>query len=40
MKYFKSIDEIKAADVDTLAKVPAMDIKSAKAVVDFFDKKE
>lgn len=40
MKYFKSIDEIKAADVDALAKVPAMDIKSAKAVVDFFDKKE
>ncbi|MBQ3060907.1 MAG: excinuclease ABC subunit UvrC [Lachnospiraceae bacterium] len=38
MKYFSSIEEIKKADIDTLAKVPSMDRKSAKAVVDFFEK--
>lgn len=37
MKHFSSIEEIKNADIDTLAKVPSMDRKSAKAVVDFFE---
>ena len=36
MKHFNSIDEIKNSDIDTLARVPSMDVKSAKAVVDFF----
>lgn len=36
MKNFNSIEDIKNADIDTLARIPSMDIKSAKAVVDFF----
>lgn len=36
MKSFVSIDEIKAADVDTLMEVPSMDRKAAESVYAFF----
>lgn len=40
MQHFKDIESIRAADVDTLREVPAMDEKSALAVYNFFHKKE
>ncbi|HIT89275.1 MAG TPA: excinuclease ABC subunit C, partial [Candidatus Merdenecus merdavium] len=36
MKYFKSIENIKDATVETLVKVPSMNSSSAKKVYDFF----
>ncbi len=40
MHYFESIDDIKAADVDRLKEVPAMNAASAEAVYRFFHKEE
>jgi len=39
MQEMKSIDAIAIASVDELAKVPGMNIKSAQAVYDFFEKR-
>lgn len=36
MKYFKGIEEIKGADLETLKKVPSMNELAAKKVFDFF----
>ena len=38
MKHFKDISLVKEADIDTLSQVESMDLKSAKAVYDFFHK--
>lgn len=38
MKYFKTIEEIKEADIEELKKLPNMNEKSARAVYDFFHK--
>lgn len=38
MRHFKSIDEIKQADVETLLEVPEIDRKQAQIIVDFFAK--
>ena len=38
MKYFESIEELKAADVETLKNIPSMDLRSAQSVYDFFRK--
>ena len=40
MKHFKSIEEIAAADVETLAACPSMNQAAAKAVYVFFHKEE
>lgn len=40
MRHFKSIDDIKAADVETLRQVPQMNEASAKAVFEFFRPQE
>ena len=36
MKAFQSLDEIKAADVETLAEVPSMHRLAAEKVYEFF----
>lgn len=36
MRYFGSVDRIKAADVEELRSVPGMDLRSAQSVYDFF----
>ena len=38
MRAFQSLDEIKAADVDTLARVPSMNYGAAEKVYEFFHK--
>jgi excinuclease ABC subunit C len=38
MRAFQSIEEIKAADVETLAQVPAMNRGAAEKVYEFFHK--
>ncbi|MBR5408210.1 MAG: excinuclease ABC subunit UvrC [Lachnospiraceae bacterium] len=40
MKSFDSIEDIKNADIETLAKVPSMDKRSAEKVYEFFHKEE
>lgn len=40
MRHFKSIEDIKAADVETLRQVPQMNEASAKAVFEFFRPEE
>lgn len=39
MKAFQSLDEIKAADIGTLAEVPSMNRRAAEKVYEFFHKK-
>ena len=39
MKAFQSLEEIKAADVESLAKVPSMNRNAAEKVYEFFHKK-
>ena len=38
MKAFQSLDEMKAADVETLAEVPSMNRSAAEKVYEFFHK--
>ena len=38
MKHFESIEELKAADIDTIKNIPSMDARSAQSVYDFFRK--
>ncbi|MBR6485918.1 MAG: excinuclease ABC subunit C, partial [Lachnospiraceae bacterium] len=40
MKSFDSIEDIKNADVETLSKVPSMDMRSAEKVYEFFHKEK
>ena len=40
MKHFGSLDALKQAEVEELAKLPSMNIRAAQAVYDFFHKKE
>ena len=40
MKYYQSLDKIKAATIEELSEVPAMNAGSAKAVYDFFHDEE
>ncbi len=40
MKHYGSLDELKAADVEELAKLPSMNIRAAQAVYDFFHSKK
>ena len=40
MKHFGSLDALKQAGVEELAKLPSMNIRAAQAVYDFFHKKE
>ena len=40
MKYFGSLEALKEASVEELAKLPSMNIRAAQAVYDFFHKKE
>lgn len=36
MKSFQSLDDIRAADVETLAALPSMNQQAAQSVYDFF----
>ena len=40
IRYYKSIDNVMNADEDSLAEVPGMDRRAAKAVREFFDKRQ
>ncbi len=40
MKYFQSLEAIQAADIDEIAKVPAMNRQAAEVVYEFFHKDE
>jgi len=40
MKHYGSLEALKAAEVEELAKLPSMNIKAAQAVYDFFHKKQ
>lgn len=40
LKYFRSLEKLKAADIEELAGVPSMNRKAAENVYDFFHKKE
>ena len=40
MRHFKSIEDIKAAEVEELAKVPGMNIEVANNIYDFFRNKK
>jgi excinuclease ABC subunit C len=38
LKHFKNIEAIRTADIETLKSAPSMNIKSAEAVYNFFNK--
>jgi excinuclease ABC subunit C len=40
LKHFDTVGDIRAASVDEIAAVPGMDIRSAQAVVDYFESEE